>query len=106
MALVSLDKLCQPKEHGGLGLRDPSIMNKVLSAKIWWRWLKIPKYLWSRLWRKKYAPNVTEKNLIRWDKDNQGSLIWTVAMQNRRLVTEHAFWDIRNGKTPFFWQDS
>jgi exonuclease III len=106
MALVSWDKLCRPKEHGGLGLRDPGIMNKVLSAKIWWRWLKIPKDLWARLWRKKYAPNVAEKNLIRWDEDNQGSLIWTAAMQNRRLVTEHAFWDIRNGKTALFWQDS
>jgi hypothetical protein len=83
MALVSWDKLCRPKEQGGLGLRDPVIMNKVLSAKIWWRWLKIPKDLWARLWRKKYAPNMAEKNLIRWDEDNQGSLIWTAAMQNR-----------------------
>jgi hypothetical protein len=106
IALVSWDKLCRPKEQGGLGLRDPFIMNKVLSAKIWWRWLKIPKDLWARLWRKKYAPNVAEKNLIRWNEDNPGSLIWTAAKQNRQLVTEHAFWEIRNGKTALFWQDS
>jgi hypothetical protein len=106
IALVSWDKLCRPKEQGGLGLRDPFIMNKVLSAKIWWRWLKIPKDLWARLWRKKYAPNVAEKNLIRWNEDNPGSLIWTAARQNRQLVTEHAFWEIRNGKTTLFWQDS
>jgi hypothetical protein len=81
-------------------------MNKVLSAKIWWRWLKIPKDLWAQLWRKKYAPNVAEKNLIRWNEDNPGSLIWTTAMQNRQLVTEHAFWEIRNGKIALFWQDS
>jgi hypothetical protein len=106
MALVSWDKLCCPKEQGGLGLRDPFIMNKVLSAKIWWRWLKHPKDLWARLWRKKYTPNVAERDLIRWNGDNPGSLIWTAAKQNRQLVTRHAFWEIRNGETTLFWQDS
>jgi hypothetical protein len=106
IALVSWDKLCQPKEQGGLGLRDPAIMNKVLSAKIWWRWLKKPKDLWARLWRKKYAPEVAEKNLIRWNGDTPGSLIWAAAKQNRQLVTQHAFWEIRNGKTTLFWKDS
>jgi hypothetical protein len=106
IALVSWDKLCKPKEQGGLGLRDPVIMNKVLSAKIWWRWLKNPKELWARLWRKKYAPNMAEKSLIRWDGDNLGSLIWTAAKQNRQMVTQHAFWELGNGETTLFWQDS
>jgi hypothetical protein len=35
IALVSWAKICRPKVQGGLGLRDPSIMNKILSAKIW-----------------------------------------------------------------------
>jgi len=83
IALVSWEKLCRPKEQGALGLRDPSIMNKVLSAKIWWRWLKNPTDLWARLWRKKYAPRTAEKNLIRWNGDNPGSLIWIAARQNR-----------------------
>ena len=34
ITLISWDKLCQPKAQGGLGLWDPSIMNKFLSAKI------------------------------------------------------------------------
>jgi hypothetical protein len=67
IALVSWDKLCRPKAQGGLGLRDPLIMNKVLTAKIWWRWLKQPQDLWAKFWRKKYTPHVAEKNLIRWD---------------------------------------
>jgi hypothetical protein len=67
---------------------------------------KKPKDLWARLWRKKYAPNVAEKNLIRWNGDNPGSLIWTAAKQNRQLVTQHAFWEIRNGETTLFWKDS
>jgi hypothetical protein len=87
MALVSWDKLYQPKKQVGRGLKDPYIMNKVLSAKIWWHWLKNSKDLWARLWRQKYAPNVAEKNLIHWNGDNPGSLIWTATKQNRQLVT-------------------
>jgi hypothetical protein len=81
-------------------------MNKVLSAKIWWRWLKNPTDLWAKLWRKKYASNTAENNLIRWNGDNTGSLIWTAAKQNRQIVTQHAFWEIGNGETALFWQDS
>jgi hypothetical protein len=78
----------------------------VLSAKIWWRWLKRPQDLWARLWRWKYTPNATERNLIRWNEDTPGSLIWTTARQNRHLIVNHAFWEIRNGQTALFWNDS
>lgn len=81
-------------------------MNKVLSAKIWWRWLKRPQDLWAKLWRRKYTPNTTEGSLIRWNEDTPGSLIWTTAKQNRHLVVNHAFWEIRNGQIAFFWNDS
>ena len=37
--LVAWDRVCKPKSHGGLGLHDPGIINRVLGAKIWWRWL-------------------------------------------------------------------
>jgi hypothetical protein len=106
IALVSWDKLCRPKAQGGLGLRDPLTMNKVLTAKIWWRWLKQPQDLWAKFWRKKYTPHVAEQNLIRWDGSNPGSLIWTAAKQNKQVVTQNAFWEIRNGETALFWQDS
>jgi ribonuclease HI/exonuclease III len=106
IALVSWDKICKPKKNGGLGLRDPGIMNKILSAKIWWRWLKHPREIWAKLWRKKYTPGMPENRLIRWNGDDQGSLIWTAAKQNRQLITQHAFWEIGNGKTALFWTDS
>jgi hypothetical protein len=40
IALISWEKICKPKLKGGLGLWDPTILNKVLSATIWWRWIK------------------------------------------------------------------
>eukprot|EP00253_Pinus_taeda_P028390 PITA_28390 len=41
-ALVAWEKICKPKNHGGLGLDDPKILSKVLGAKLWWRWIKEP----------------------------------------------------------------
>lgn len=38
--LVAWDKICKPKSHGGLGLHDPKILNKVMGEKLWWRRLK------------------------------------------------------------------
>eukprot|EP00253_Pinus_taeda_P017364 PITA_17364 len=39
-ALVAWDRICKPKSHGGLSLHDREILNRVLGAKVWWRWLK------------------------------------------------------------------
>jgi hypothetical protein len=61
ISLVRWKKVCNPKKEGDLGLRDLATLNKVLTTKIWWRWLKRPKDLWSRLWRKKYTSK-TPKN--------------------------------------------
>jgi exonuclease III len=105
-ALVGWEKLCKPKKLGGLGIRDPGKMNKVMGAKMWWRWLQYPQELWARLWKQKYAPEVHHNQLIRFNEQVQGSNIWNTAWRNRPLVQQHAFWEVRNGKSALFWQDS
>jgi hypothetical protein len=105
-ALVNWDKLCMPKTQGGLGLRDPGKLNQVMGAKIWWRWLKNPTAAWAQLWRRKYAPLSAEDQLIRHNEHIQGSNIWNTAWQNRTLVQNHAFWELRDGRSARFWQDS
>ena len=37
--LVDWQTICTPKSLGGLGLKDPLDNNKIMSAKIWWRWV-------------------------------------------------------------------
>ena len=51
--LVDWETVCKPKRVGGLGLRDPEITNKVLSAKIWWRWVTNKEEPWAVLWQQK-----------------------------------------------------
>jgi hypothetical protein len=88
ITLVSWGKVYNPKKAGGIGLRDPTILNKVLSAKIWWIWLKRPQYLWACLWRKKYTPTISERELIRWNSQSPGSLIWNVIRNKQGLITD------------------
>jgi hypothetical protein len=54
--LVNWNIVGAPKNHGGLGIRDPTIMNKVLGAKILWRLITGRKELWKYVLNKKYFP--------------------------------------------------
>jgi hypothetical protein len=105
-ALVNWDKLCMPKSQGGLGLRDPGKLNQAMGAKIWWRWLKNPAAAWAQMWKRKYAPHTPADNLIRLNNHLHGSNIWNTAWQNRTLVQHHAFWELRDGGSALFWEDS
>lgn len=59
-ALVSWNQLTERKDKGGLELRDPETLNKVLGAKLWWHWLRKGNDLWKAIWKTKYnMPNST-----------------------------------------------
>jgi hypothetical protein len=105
-ALVGWDKVCAPKSMGGLGLQDPGNLNQIMGAKIWWRWMKTPDALWAQIWKNKYAPSMQTDQLIRHNVRIQGSNIWNTAWQNKDLIQKHAFWEIHNGGSAMFWQDS
>eukprot|EP00253_Pinus_taeda_P032083 PITA_32083 len=49
--LVSWDKICKRKAHGGLGLHDPETLNRVPGVKLWLRWLKESSTPWAKLWK-------------------------------------------------------
>jgi len=73
---------------------------------MWWRWLQHPHEVWAQLWKQKYAPIVQHDQLIRFNEQRQGSNIWNTAWRNRSLIQQHAFWEIQNGESALFWQDS
>ena len=90
-ALVSWKHLTKRKEEGGLGLRDPEKLNKVLGAKLWWRWLRGGNDLWKTIWRHKYNMPDTTVDIYRLRETPKGSTIWDLARQNRDIVERHAF---------------
>ena len=54
-ALVDWEMMCKPKRNGGLGLRDLKVADRVMSAKIWWRWVTHTEEPWVTFWHFKYA---------------------------------------------------
>lgn len=105
-ALVKWDKVCLLKKAGGIGLWDPSHSNEVMGAKIWWRWLSTPNTPWALLWIAKYASNCPIEERIRMSGVGMGSVIWNSAKQHKSLIQHHIFWEIKNGNTARFWEDS
>ncbi|VFQ73006.1 unnamed protein product [Cuscuta campestris] len=50
---ISWEKLCFPKEEGGLGIRDLKSLEDSFSLKLWWKFHQ-DNGLWARLMRSKY----------------------------------------------------
>eukprot|EP00253_Pinus_taeda_P004755 PITA_04755 len=101
-ALIAWEKMCKPKNHGGRGLDDPKIICKVLEAKLWWRWIKEPKAQWAITWKEKYASYWLDNERIRMDGNIRGSHIWNKAWDNRSLIQDHSFREIREGDLALF----
>ena len=94
--------MCKPKNHGGLGLDDPEILCKVLGAKLWWRWIKEPEAQWEIIWKEKYASSWLDNDRIRMDGNIRGSHIWNKAWENKGLIQDNSFWEIREGYLALF----
>eukprot|EP00253_Pinus_taeda_P008746 PITA_08746 len=104
-ALVSWSQLTERKEKGGLGLRDPEVLNRVLGAKLWWRWLSGGNDLWKTIWKTKYRMPNSPVEILRQQETPKGSTIWELACQNRDLIKKHTFWEIWGGSEASFWDD-
>lgn len=105
-SLVDWDTLCTPKRAGGLGLRDPEAVNKVMGDKIWWKWVMYREEPWALLWHKKYTVRWYKQNLIRFVEDSLGSHIWKASKKNKQLSQKHSFWEVRDGASTSFIQDA
>jgi len=104
-ALASWKTLTKRKESGRLGLRDPEKINRVLGAKLWWRWMGGGSDIWKTIWTRKYNMPQTPEEILRIDETPKGSTIWDLARQNRDIIVKHAFWEIQGGEVANFWNE-
>lgn len=77
--LLSWKWLSKTLTEGGLGLRDPYILNYVMGAKLWWKWIQGGEGLWKKLWEKKYEMTRSPKGKLRSQSEKKGSAIWNMA---------------------------
>lgn len=75
---VSWEKMCFPKEEGGVGFRDLFDISKAIFAKLWWIFMTT-RSLWTDSMRNKYCkkPIPTE---VQW---NNGFQVWKKMLEAR-----------------------
>ena len=104
--LLDWKTICKLKDVGGLGIRDPLDINKVMGAKIWWKWITHEKKPWDKIWHNKYTPQWPKKLLIRFREKFPNSKIWKLDQENISLIQRHSFWEVRDGNNALFNRDS
>ncbi|KAK9105380.1 hypothetical protein Scep_022224 [Stephania cephalantha] len=73
-SLMAWEKLCHLKKHGGLGIHNMALMNKIFMMKLGRGLISNQNALWVRLMRAKYGPvsHMPPPNLV----TRNGSHVW------------------------------
>uniref|UniRef100_A0A151UFK2 Ribonuclease H protein At1g65750 family n=1 Tax=Cajanus cajan TaxID=3821 RepID=A0A151UFK2_CAJCA len=100
---IGWSTVCQPKEHGGLGLRSMRNVNTAYMMKNCWSLITEPHKLWVQVVRSKY--NCLDKIIPCVTKRRKMSNLWQGICATWSLVTPHIHWRVKNGQTIRFWYD-
>lgn len=101
--LVAWDRVCLPKEDGGLGIRSAKPMNQALLGKVGWRLIHDRDSLWARVLRKKYKVGDIQDSS--WMKTKStGSSTWrSVQLGLQEGVLPRLTWILGDGREVRFW---
>ena len=102
LAWVSWERLCQPKDKGGMGFRDLKSFNLALLAKQGWRLLSNTQSLFSRVFKAKYFP---ECNFTEAAMGNHPSFAWRSIMSAQSVVKKGIRWRVGNGRSIQIWTE-
>jgi hypothetical protein len=105
-ALVAWNTICKPKDKGGLGLRDPEILNQTLGPKHGGDGYKKKGNFGVVSGNTNMLSKLNKKTLFTCWKHPWAPLSGTHAWKNKRLIQQHNFWEIQNGHSTLFWEDS
>jgi ribonuclease HI len=103
MHMVSWDKVCRPKDLGGLGLHSTKARNLALLAKLNWRVMEDPNSLWANTLIAKYCPNGIMDERLR--SRRSGSSNWKGLKKGHEVFRKGLRWVVNNGQEISFWHD-
>ena len=95
LALRRWDRLCQPKNCGGLGFRKFEDTNLALLAKLGWKVATDPNAMWVNLLRQKYCRIDSFFSVEPKKSDSSG---WKDVLGTRNFIKESAVFLVGNGK--------
>jgi hypothetical protein len=100
MHMVSWDKVCRPRELGGLGLYSAKARNLALLAKLNWRVMEEPDSLWAKTLIAKYCLNGIMDERLRTRRS--GSSNWKGLRKGHEVFRKGLRWVVNNGHTVSF----
>jgi hypothetical protein len=99
--LTKWNILCQPKDIGGLGIKNIDIQNKCLLSK-WVFKLINEEGLWQQILRRKYLGNKTLGQVVRKQGDSH---FWSGLMKVKDIFFANGIFRVNNGQDTRFWED-
>ena len=102
MAWLSWEKMCTPKETGGLGIRDLKAFNLAVLAKQGWRLQTCTNSLFYRVFQAKYFPN---GDFLLATLGTKPSYAWRSIFAAQQIVRKGSNWRIGNGAKVQIWGD-
>lgn len=99
---LAWEKLCSPKDAGGLGFRNLYLFNLSLLAKQGWRLLTQPHSLAARVFKARYFPYT---NFLHAPTGGDMSYMWRSILSGREVLTKGLRYQIGNGNKVSIWFD-
>lgn len=99
---LSWEKMCSPKEKGGLGFRDLKAFNLALLAKQGWRLQNNHGSLVHRVFQARYFPCI---DFLHAKLGLKPSYAWHNIMATKTVVKSGCRWQIGDGATVGIWMD-
>ncbi|CAN1166153.1 Putative ribonuclease H protein At1g65750 [Linum perenne] len=104
ICLVAWDKVCSPKENGGLGLRLSRQLNRAFLTKLAFIFMKDKDKLWVKVLQHKYFRQ-TEEGLARRNLKSSSPL-WKGMLNEWQTMVAGAKSAIRDGTETLFWTNN
>ena len=106
MALIKWEKICKPKELGGLGIKNLQWQNEALGAKLIWCLYKNRDQKWAMILYNKYLNKEDPLSIFRTKQPPKGSECWNFMLKCRPLISKYLTWAVGKGNEALFWEDS
>ena len=101
--LINWNKICSPKEEGGLGFRKAKEVNMACMMKLAWGIVSKPNSLWVRVLRNKYR---CDDNIIpEVKRRDKMSNAWRGIFQIWPHFKQNLIWRVGNGHNIKIWLD-
>ena len=92
---INWNKLCRPKNNGGMGFRDIHAFNLAMLAKQAWRLIKHTHSLFYKVYKARYFPNST---FMEAELGTNPSYVWWSLLTAREIIRKGTRWRVGDGR--------